>query len=401
MEYTISRKMEHMRPSAIREIFKSLKDPSIIAFAAGNPASESFPTERIGALAAEIFSDPALATRALQYSITEGLPELIEQINGRLKQRFSIGRPFDATIVTSGGQQGIDLTSKVLCDEGDTVICENPSFIGALNAFRANGAKLTGIDMEPDGLRIDQLENALKNDRRVKLIYLIPTFHNPMGTTMSLEKRRAVYRLAGQYGAVILEDNPYGELRFAGEDIPTIKSMDEDGRVVYCSSFSKILSAGMRIGFLTAPSALIQKIVVAKQVNDVHSNIFFQMICSRFIERYGLDGHIADVRALYARKCGLMLSEMDKKLSGRVTYTRPEGGLFVWGVLPEDTDPGLWIRRAMDKKVAVVPGAAFLPDETAQSRGFRLTYATPSEEQIIKGIGLLAEALDEMPQRKG
>ena len=224
-------------------------------------------------------------------------------------------------------------------NEGDTVIAENPSFIGALNAFRSLGANLVGVDMEEDGINLAALEETLKNTPNAKLLYLIPTFHNPCGTCMSYEKRVAVLALAKKYDVIIIEDNPYGELRFAGEEIPTIKSMDDEGRVIYCGSFSKILSAGMRVGFLCAHEDLVAKIVVAKQVEDVHTNQFFQMVCSRFIDECDLDGHIAKIRALYGRKCALMLSEMDKHFpKDKVVYTRPEGGLFIWCTLPDEVD---------------------------------------------------------------
>ena len=277
MEYKISDKMVNMKPSAIREIFKSLGTPGAISFAAGNPAPESFPVKDLAAISADIFENrPA---QALQYSVTEGYPKLREQVKARLKEKFNIGAPDDETIIVTGGQQGIELTCKVLCNEGDVVIAENPSFIGALNSFRSLGAKIVGVDVEDGGMNLQALEKALQDNPNAKLLYVIPTFQNPGGFTTSLEKRKAIYALAQKYDIVILEDNPYGELRFRGEDLPTLKSMDTDGRVIYCGSFSKVLSAGMRVGFLCGNEVLIQKIVVAKQVEDVHTNIFFQMLC--------------------------------------------------------------------------------------------------------------------------
>ena len=305
MNYDFSDKVKDMQPSAIREIFKFLSDPNMISLAAGNPSAASFPIEKIRAISEQIFL--TCPVDALQYSVTEGYAPLRAQVAQRLKERFSIGTDSDDVIITTGGQQGIDLTAKVLCNEGDTVICENPSFIGALNAFRSYNTKLVGVDVEPDGINVEMLEKALRENPRTKLIYLIPTFQNPSGVTMSYEKRRAVMALAEKYNTVILEDNPYGELRFDGEDVPTLKSMDTNGRVLYCSSFSKILSAGMRVGFVCGNRELIQKIVVVKQVNDVHTNIFFQMLASKFIEIYGLDEHIASIRALYRAKSSLMI----------------------------------------------------------------------------------------------
>ena len=394
MEYRISEKMQALKPSAIREIFKALTDPSIISLAAGNPSPESFPVEDLARISSEIFSDSS--TAALQYSVTEGYPPLREDVKARLASRFGIGRDFDMTIITSGGQQGIELLCKTMCDEGDTVIVEEPSFIGALNAFRSNGAKLVGIPMEDDGIDIGKLENAMKNNPRAKILYLIPTFQNPSGTCMSLEKRKKVYDLAKKYNIIILEDNPYGELRFAGEEIPTIKSFDEDGYVVYSGSYSKVLSAGMRIGFICGPEAIVQKMVVAKQVEDVHTNIFFQMLCHRYIAECDMDKHVADIRKLYKHKCDLMLSELDKKMPKCVRYTRPEGGLFLWCTLPDNISQPDFVKAAMAKKVAVVPGQTFNSDPNSPSQSFRLNYSTPSDEQIVEGIDRLAETVNSM-----
>lgn len=392
MNYDFSDKVKDMQPSAIREIFKFLSDPNMISLAAGNPSAASFPIEKIRAISEQIFL--TCPVEALQYSVTEGYAPLRAQVAQRLKERFSIGTDSDDVIITTGGQQGIDLTAKVLCNEGDTVICENPSFIGALNAFRSYNAKLVGVDVEPDGINVEMLEKALRENPRTKLIYLIPTFQNPSGVTMSYEKRRAVMALAEKYNTVILEDNPYGELRFDGEDVPTLKSMDTNGRVLYCSSFSKILSAGMRVGFVCGNRELIQKIVVVKQVNDVHTNIFFQMLASKFIEIYGLDEHIASIRALYRAKSSLMIGELEKNFGDTLTFVRPQGGLFIWCTLPEGYDSALFTRRALENMVAVVAGNTFSPDKDAVSRSFRLNYSTPSDEQIIEGVARLKKTFD-------
>ena len=390
MEYVFSDKVSGMKPSAIREIFKSLTDKSVISFAAGNPSPLSFPVMQMRSVADEIFETDAV--NALQYGITEGYPALREQIASRLKTKFNIDVDSNETIITTGGQQGIDLTAKVLCNEGDTVICENPSFIGALNAFRSYNINLVGVDLEEDGMNIDVLENALRSHPKTKLIYVIPTFQNPAGITASLEKRKAILSLAEKYNVMILEDNPYGELRFAGEEIPTIKSLDKTGRVVYCSSFSKILSAGMRVGFLCGPKEVIQKVVVVKQVNDVHTNQFFQILASKFIERYGLDDHIKNIRALYKSKCGLMLSELDKLVAGKAAYTRPEGGLFIW-LTVKGGDGDEIARKAIANKVAVVTGTCFNPVQGGPSDSVRLNYSTPSDEQIVEGVSRLARIL--------
>ena len=394
MEYIFSDALASLKPSAIREIFKSLSDPSIISFAAGNPSPLSFPSKDLGEIAADIFENRA--TAALQYSITEGYPALRTAVADRLSRIFGIGREFDTTIITSGGQQGLELTCRALCNPGDVVLCENPSFIGALNAFRAVGAKTVGIPLHEDGIDPADLEKALAEYPNTKMIYLIPTFQNPAGITTSAEKRRAIYEIARRHSVVILEDNPYGELRFAGTDVPTIKSMDEDGIVVYCSSFSKILSAGMRVGFVCAPDKLVQKMVVAKQCEDVHTNILFQMLCHRYMTEKDMDGHIAGIRALYRDKCNLMLDCLDAHMPKEIHYTRPEGGLFIWCTLPDSILMNDFVKRAIERKVAVVPGTAFNCDTEAPSQSFRLNYSTPSDEDIRRGIEILGNLAKEM-----
>ncbi|MCL1793179.1 MAG: PLP-dependent aminotransferase family protein [Oscillospiraceae bacterium] len=391
MEYKISEKMKNIKPSAIREIFKSLTDPSVISFAAGNPSPDAFPVEQIKEISQIIYEN--MPVPALQYGISEGYAPLIEKVRLRIKEKFNIGGKNDATLIVSGGQQGIDLTGKVMCNEGDAVICERPSFVGAINSFKANGAKPVQIDMESDGT----LEKALAENKNAKIIYLIPTFQNPSGSTMPLKKRKSILETAKKYGAVILEDNPYGELRFGGEEVPTIKSMDTDGVVVYCSSFSKIIAPAIRVGYLIAPKEIAGKIVVAKQGSDVHTNMYFQILCDLFMEKFDIDAHIEKIRALYKEKCMLMLDEMHKKFDSLgIKYTSPEGGLFLWCSLPEGMDLAKFVQTSLEKKVAVVPGGAFLADPSEASRSFRVNFSYPSKEQIIAGIGILADVAHRM-----
>ena len=345
-------------------------------------------------LSADIFAHQS--TAALQYSVTEGYPPFREAIRKRMAEKFGIGRDFDETIVTTGGNQAVELCCKVMCNEGDVVVCENPSFIGALNAFRSNGAKTVGVPLRDQGIDPEGLEKVLKTTPNVKLLYLIPTFQNPAGITSTLENRKAVYEIAKKYGVLIFEDNPYGELRFAGEDVPTYKSFDEDGLVMYCSSFSKILSAGMRIGYACGPSPVIQKMVVAKQVEDVHTNIFFQMLCYRYMTERDLDAHIADIRKIYAQKAGRMLAGLDAHMPKCVKYTRPEGGLFLWCTLPGGVSSNDYVKAALARKVAVVPGTAFNCDTEAPSDSFRLNYSTPSDGDIDRGTKILGDLAREM-----
>ena len=393
MNYTFSDKLAALKPSAIREIFKSLTDPSVISFAAGNPAPESFPVEDLARLSADIYKKNS--TPALQYGMTEGYAPLREAVAARQKKIFGIGRDFDSTIIVSGGQQGIELACKAFCNEGDTVICENPTFIGALNAFRSNGVKTVGVELKNDGIDPDELEKVIKANPRAKLLYIIPTFQNPAGLTTSFEKRKKIYEVAKKYKMPIIEDNPYGELRFAGEDIPTIKSFDDEGLVIYCSTFSKILSAGMRVGFVIAPEEIISKMVIAKQVEDVQTNQFFQMLCYRYMTECDIDGHVADIRKIYRHKAGLMIESLEKYLPREIEFTRPEGGLFLWCTLPEGVDMNAFVKRAIENKVAVVPGTTFNCDTTAPSRCFRLNYSTPSDENIVKGCKILGDTARE------
>ena len=392
MDYVFSDKISSLKPSLIREILKSTSGSDVIPFSAGNPAPESFPVADMKAIADGIFENAS--TEALQYGISEGYTPLRDTLRKRMKERFASGADFDNLIVVSGGQQCIELACKVLCNEGDTVICENPSFIGAQNAFRSYNVNLVGVELEKDGINIEKLEQALKTEKQVKILYLIPTFQNPMGITTSLEKRKAVYAIAKKYGVIIIEDNPYGDLRFEGEEVSTIKSLDTDGLVIYCGSFSKILSAGIRVGYVLAPNEIIEKMVVAKQVADVHTNLFFQMAAYRFMTQYDLEAHIEKIRAIYRRKAGLMLSCLETSFGGRADFTRPQGGLFLWCTLPQSVPMLDYCKKASANKVAVVPGIAFCASPTDPCNSFRLNFSTPSDTQIEEGIKILGDVLN-------
>ena len=398
MNYNLSDNIKNMKPSAIREIFKSLGTPGAISFAAGNPSPESFPVEDITRIANKILAENASAS--LQYGTTEGYAPLRELVTKRISEKFDCVKKGDMTIITSGGQQGIELFCKVMCNRGDEVICENPSFIGALNAFRSIGAVPVGVPLEDDGINLEILEEVLKTHPKAKFMYLIPTFQNPAGITTSLEKRKAVYALAQKYDIMILEDNPYGELRFAGENVPTYKSMDTDGRVMYCGSFSKILSAGMRVGFVCGNETVVQKMVVAKQVEDVHTNQFFQMIVAGFMQECDMDAHVAKINAIYKHKASLMIAALDKYMPKEVKFTRPEGGLFLWCTLPEGVSLDEFMKESIAQKVFVVTGKAFNCDEEADSDSFRLNYSMPSDEEIDKGIKILGDIIADLIKKK-
>lgn len=386
MDYYFSKRISGLAPSAIREILKATQNPDIIPLAAGNPDVATFPMEEVKKISAEIFENEPVT--ALQYGVTEGYKPLIDRLTVFIKNKYNIGRDFDSLIISSGAQQVMDLATKALCDLGDTVICECPSFIGSLNCFRSYGCQLAGISVESDGMNIEELENAIKNANNPRFIYTIPNFQNPSGVTMSLEKRKAVYALAKKYGLLIVEDNPYGDLRVSGEDVPSIKSMDEDGIVIYAGSFSKLLAPGIRVGYICAPAPIIAKMTVGKQAADVHTPVFSQMLVDKWMEQYDIDAHIEKIRAIYREKLNLMCDLIDSELGDFVKYVRPEGGLFVWCELPEDVDMIEFVQECIKEKVAVVPGSAFMVNDES-TNCFRINFSTPSNDKIIAGMKAL------------
>jgi len=394
MDYIFSEKVSALKPSAIREILKATQGTDVIPFSAGNPAPEAFPVDEIKRISATLLEENPIL--ALQYNITEGYLPLREALKKKMEKEGCFNPETDDLIIVSGAQQGNELSCKVLCNEGDTLICESPSFIGSLNAFKSYNVNLVGVELEEDGINIQKLEEALKSHSGTKLIYLIPNFQNPTGKTMSLEKRKAVYALAQKYNSFILEDNPYGELRFEGEFIPSIKTMDTDGRVIYSGSFSKILAPGLRVGFVIANKEIIQKIVVCKQVSDVHSNIWAQAVCHKFLETVNMDEHLKRLREIYRHKCSLMLSEAEKHFSKKISLTRPQGGLFIWAALPDGSDMVGFCKKAVEKKVAVVPGTAFMVNENDVTYSFRMNYSTPTDEQIVRGCEILGKLSKEI-----
>ncbi len=391
MDYQFSDRMAALKPSAIREILKVTQDPSVISFAAGSPSPDSFPAQEMEEIARNLFLQNA--AQALQYGMTEGYTPLREQTMQRLQTKYGVGTAPDELIITSGGQQALDLTAKVFLNEGDALICEDPSFVGALNAFRSYRVKLVGCPMDDYGMRMDALEELLKTVPNVKLIYTIPTFQNPTGRTMPAQRRQQMLDLAARYDVMILEDNPYFELRYSGDYVAPIKSMDTQGRVIYAGSYSKVLAPGIRLGYALAPREIIAKMVVAKQTSDVHSNLFFQMVVAQYLQQYDLDAHIASVCARYRHKRDVMLAEIARQFDPRATVIVPEGGLFLWVELPEPCDGFTFCARAGERKVAAVPGVSFLADDSMRSGGFRLNFSLPSEEQIKTGIEILGAVM--------
>lgn len=393
MSYTISKKFADMKPSAVREILKQTNQPGMIAFAGGSPAVEAFPCDEVKALSNKILSENPVS--ALVYGVSEGYEPLREQVEIWLKEKENIKSEDDVIIITSGGTQVMDITTRVLASEGDSVICENPSFIGSLNAFRSHGCKLVGVPIDEDGMNIEALEEAVRNTPDAKFIYTIPNFQNPGGTTLSLEKRKKMYALAKENDLVILEDNPYGKLRVEGEDVPSIKSMDTDGIVVYAGSFSKILAPGIRVAYAVVPKKIAGAFTIGKQVSDVHTGVLNQMIVSRWFDEYDVDLHIENIRKVYRRKLNLMCDCLDEYCKDFITYVRPQGGLFIWAKLPENVDMLEYVNNLLKQNVAVVPGTAFMVDAAKPCSYIRLNFSTPSDEDIVRGVRIMGEIAKE------
>lgn len=395
MKYSFADRIATLSPSAIREILKYSADPQVVPLAAGNPAPEAFPADVIADISARVLRERPID--ALQYSVTEGYPALRERLKTYMAQKhraFRAGQ--DELIITSGAQQVMELAVKTLCNPGDVILCESPSFIGSLNSFRSLGARLVGVPMQEDGLDVDALESALKANPNARFLYTIPNFQNPTGITMSMEKRRAVYALAQRYDILILEDNPYGDLRYEGADIPSVKSLDEDGRVLYAGTFSKVLSPGLRVGYAIGPQPVIAKMVVAKQGEDVHTNIWAQILCDEFMGAVDYEAHLKGLQNLYREKAAYMCRLLDEHLvPAGIPYHPIQGGLFLWCDLPQGADmPAFCTRAVKEYKVAVVPGSAFsVGDEPCRS--FRVNFSTPTDEAMARGVKRLGECARE------
>lgn len=390
MDFTVSNRMSSLKGSAIREMFKAMADPTMISLAGGNPAAELFPNEILAEIAEDILRNNPVG--ALQYGISEGNVALREKIIEFVKERENIVASLDEITIVSGGQQAIEISSKILLNEGDSVIVEAPSFVGGLNAFRSYGANLVGVEVESDGMSIEKLKEAVKNTPNVKIIYTIPNFQNPSGVTMSVEKRKAIYEIARDNGIFIIEDNPYGELTFDGTKLPTIKSMDEAGVVLYSGSFSKILAPGLRLGYLIAPKNFTEKAVLGKQVSDVHTPSLPQLLALEFMKRCDIVELIEKMRELYKQKCSVMIDAMKEYLPEQVTYTVPGGGLFVWCNAP-GVDTLKLSQECIAEKVLIVPGNNFATDQSLVNNGFRLNFSTMPNDKIVEGVKRLGNVL--------
>lgn len=393
MEYKFSDRVSNLKPSAIREIFKYAADPEVVSLSAGNPSPDAFPAKAIEEISAKVLAEDPI--RVLQYSVSEGYTPLRQHLMEYMQKEHNTGSENDDILITTGAQQIMDLCTKALVNEGETVIVEAPSFIGSLNTFRSYNAKPVGVTVEPDGMNTDELEEKLKANPNTKFIYTIPNFQNPSGVTMSLEKRKKVYELAKKYGVLIIEDNPYGDLRYSGEAVPNIKSFDTEGIVIYAGSMSKVISPGIRVAYCICPKPIFQKLVVCKQGNDVHTNIWAQYVCDEFITKYDFNAHLAMLRNIYTKKAQFCMDLLDKYCAPAITYNKIDGGLFIWCDLDKRIDMPQFCKDAVIKKVCVVPGNAFLTDENEECHSFRINFSTPTDEQLEKGIKILGKLANE------
>ena len=394
MEYRYAGRLSNIRASEIRELLKLTERPEVISFAGGLPASELFPIQEIKEVNDYVLD--CCGEQALQYTTTEGFQPLRRWIAERMNSRLGTSFDEDNIMITHGSQQALDLTGKVFLEEGDVVLCESPTYLAAISAFRAYGCRFAEVETDEDGMVISRLEKALEENPEAKLIYIVPDFQNPTGRTWSLARRRQLAELSAKYNVVVIEDNPYGELRFEGEPLPPIKSFDQEGVVMYAGTFSKVIAPGMRVGYAIGPKPLFQKMVVCKQGEDVHSNIWAQIVCHRFMTQYDYEAHLKSLQEIYRRKSKNLLDAMEQHLKPLITWNKFEGGLFAWCTLPKEIDMMEFVNKALERHVCVVPGTAFLTDENEPCSSFRINYSTPTDKQVTEGIRILGEIAREM-----
>ncbi|MBX9956299.1 PLP-dependent aminotransferase family protein [Peribacillus simplex] len=378
-----------VKSSETREILKVTERPEVISFAGGLPAPELFPVENLKNACNAVLDEEGAAS--LQYGTTEGYIPLREAISQRMKG-IGINSTIENVLITSGSQQAIDLTGRLFINEGDTIICESPTYLAAINAFKSYDAKFVEVVMDDDGMVMDELEKKLNNHPDTKFIYTIPDFQNPTGRTLKLERRKRMIELANQYDVLIVEDNPYGAVRFAGEELPPVKHFDTENRVIYLSTFSKIFTPGLRLGWICAEESFIEKYVAFKQTADLHTDSLAQRITAKYMEIYDMEEHIKKIKAVYKTKCTEMMRSMKEFFPKNLSYSKPEGGLFIWVELPEGIDSTHILTECLKNNVACVPGTPFFPNGT-QKNTLRLNYSNMSNEKIIEGIKRMGEVL--------
>lgn len=402
-EYRYANRTQRMGSSIIRELLKWTEQPDIISFAGGLPAPEVFPVKQFKEACNTVLDE--FGAQALQYSTTEGYRPLREMI-ARHATRFGIEIAPDNILITSGSQQALDFIGRVFINQGDHIVAESPTYLGALQAWNAYGAQYISVPSDENGMIVDELEKALRVGP--KFIYILPNFQNPAGTTLSLERRKQLVELADRYGVPIIEDDPYGQLRYEGEHLPSVVTLDSQyrvdngtytGNVIYLSTFSKLLAPGIRLAWVVAPQEVIRKLVMAKQAADLHTATFNQMVAYEVGKHGFLDEHVKFIRAIYKERRDVMLETMDEVFPSEVRWTHPEGGMFLWGILPQGMDAAEVLKIAIQKKVAFVPGGSFHPNGGGENT-MRLNFSFCSPEVIREGITRLGLTLREMVKKE-
>ncbi|SHH52016.1 2-aminoadipate transaminase [Caloranaerobacter azorensis DSM 13643] len=392
MALNYAERMGNIRASEIRELLKLIEKPEVISFAGGLPAPELFPVEEMKEITREVLEEEG--EKVLQYGTTEGYTPLRKKIAERMA-KVGVNVTYENILITSGSQQGLDFTGKIFLDPGDVVICESPSYLGAINAFKAYQCSFAEVPTDDDGMIIEELEKILEKTERAKFIYVIPDFQNPSGRTWSVERRKRLVEVANKYNLPIIEDNPYGELRFEGERPPAIKHFDTEGRVIFLGTFSKTFCPGLRLGWTCADTEVLQKYILVKQGADLQTSTIAQRELNKFLEKYDLDEYIEKIKKVYKRRRDLMLNTMKEEFPEGIKYTYPEGGLFTWVELPEHINARELLEKAIEKNVAFVPGGSFFPNGGHENT-MRLNYSNMDEERIVIGIKRLAEVIKEM-----
>jgi 2-aminoadipate transaminase len=391
-ESRYSERAKGMKASEIRELLKLTQQPDIISFAGGLPSPESFPTVDIAEVTTHVML--TAAEEALQYGTTEGYRGLREYCALRSKKE-GIDVSLDNVVIVSGSQQGLDITAKVLLDPGDQIIVEAPSYLGGLGAMKTYQPVFTSVEMDDDGLVVDTLEEVLKTmEKPPKLVYTVPTFQNPAGVTLTEKRRKKLVDLAHEYDFIIVEDNPYGDLRYSGEPVKAVKAFDDEGRVIYMSTFSKIFSPGMRLAWVIGDDDYIRKFVIAKQSTDLCTNSFVQRILYEYCRRDHFSGHIEKIREMYRKKRDVMLKSLDEYFPEECSWTKPDGGLFLWAKMPEYINTKNMVGDAIKQRVAYVHGAAFFVDGSGTNT-MRLCFSYAPEDKIKEGIKRLGMVIKE------
>ncbi|CCQ98265.1 2-aminoadipate transaminase [[Clostridium] ultunense Esp] len=392
MALNYAKRMDNIKASEIRELLKLTQRPEVISFAGGLPAPELFPVEELKRVAKEVLEENG--TAALQYGPTEGYEPLREKIVERMK-KVNVDVSVDNILVTSGSQQGLDFAARIFINPGDVIICESPSYLGAINAFKAYEPKFIEVATDDYGMIMEDLEKALEENDNAKFIYVIPDFQNPSGKTWSEERRKKLVELANKHNVAILEDNPYGELRFEGEFLPAVKHYDTEGRVIFLGTFSKIFCPGLRLGWVAADEEVLNKFIMVKQGADLQSSTISQMEVAKFLETYDIEEHIEKLKKVYKKRKDLMIKTMEEEFPEGVKFTNPEGGLFTWVVLPEHINARELAVKALERNVAFVPGGSFFPNGGNENT-FRMNYSNMDEERIVEGVKRLGEVLREV-----